>query len=130
MTEPWAASYVGLPYTRGGATRTGLDCWGLVQLVYREQRGIELPQTPMNPETRSDWHEVPLVEAMPFDVLEVMLLGGPYHVGLVVGQTHILHALEHAGVVCEPFTSRKWRGRVVAAHRYGGVPAVPARAHV
>lgn len=44
--QHWATHYVGLPYLAGGRDRAGLDCWGLLRLVYLEQRGIELPQLP------------------------------------------------------------------------------------
>jgi len=39
----WLNDYVGLPYKLNGRDRLGLDCWGLLCLVWREQRGIELP---------------------------------------------------------------------------------------
>lgn len=42
----WATKYVGLPYCLGGRERDGVDCWGLVRLVYREERGVLLPDLP------------------------------------------------------------------------------------
>jgi|GEM_PF-2889600 len=40
-----AQQYLGVPYVYGGSDpKTGLDCSGLVQVVYREM-GIELPRT-------------------------------------------------------------------------------------
>ena len=37
-------SYLGVPYREGGTTRSGLDCSGLVQRIYRETLGILLPR--------------------------------------------------------------------------------------
>jgi hypothetical protein len=33
----WGDQYVGLPFLAGGKTRAGIDCWGLVLLVWKEQ---------------------------------------------------------------------------------------------
>lgn len=38
----WWGAYVGLPYLDRGRTRSGVDCWGLVMLVYADH-GLTLP---------------------------------------------------------------------------------------
>lgn len=44
MTDTaWLNDYVGIPYQLNGRTRAGTDCWGLLVLVWREQRRQELP---------------------------------------------------------------------------------------
>lgn len=43
MSTRWAAPYLTIPYIAGGRGPAGCDCWGLVRLVYQEQRGILLP---------------------------------------------------------------------------------------
>ena len=54
MTElpAWVADYVGLPWEPYGRTRAGVDCWGLVRLVYEERLGICLLYTSPSPRDR------------------------------------------------------------------------------
>lgn len=42
----WATRFIGLPYLPGGRERDGVDCWGLLRLVYWEERHILLPSLP------------------------------------------------------------------------------------
>ena len=37
--------FIGLPWVQYGADWSGVDCWGLVTLFYREEMGIAIPQS-------------------------------------------------------------------------------------
>ena len=39
----WLNRYIGKPYKYGGRDVTGLDCYGLVKLIYKEQYNQNLP---------------------------------------------------------------------------------------
>ena len=41
----FAKQFVGTPYVWGGTSYTGVDCSGLIQLLYKDKAGISLPRT-------------------------------------------------------------------------------------
>ena len=85
--------YLGVPYRWGGTDpKTGLDCSGYTQLVYR-QLGIDLPRTSRAQATVGT--EVPsLDQARPGDLL---FFGSPVdHVGIYAGHGKMLEA-PHTG---------------------------------
>lgn len=44
--SPWYKKYIGLPYLHlGTSTKTGIDCFNLCRLIYKEQLGIDIPYT-------------------------------------------------------------------------------------
>ena len=89
-----AERYLGVPYRWGGTDpRTGLDCSGLVQLVYR-QLGVNLPRT--SQEQASKGTAVPsLADAQPGDLLAFQMSGGQSgydHIGIYVGNGMMIQA--------------------------------------
>jgi len=92
----WATKYIGLPYEISGRTVGGVDCWGLICLVYENEFGITLPFIPGIPacevsalcaaiekEVEQDWVKV----EKPFDACAVTMSQGEvmHHVGLWIG---------------------------------------------
>ena len=125
--------YIGLPFKTCGRSREeGLDCWGLVRLIYKEQFSIDLPSyndeyndSHNNLQTSStiqkhwgEWLKVPLEEARPGDVIVLRLSGFPTHVGLVIGNNKMLHIIEGTDSVIEDYQSRLWEKRVLGIFRH------------
>lgn len=83
-----AKKYLGVPYVWGGTDpKTGLDCSGLVQRVYKDL-GIDLPRVAVDQGNAGT--EVPnLAAAKPGDLL-VMHNGG--HIGIYMGDNKYIHA--------------------------------------
>ena len=113
----WLNAYVGIPYVFGGRDRSGLDCYGLVKLIYQDQYGETLPdwQTDIqNLSIRdaefdkaingSDWdeHEEPCDGD--FVVCRSKRLA--HHMGVYFGGG-VLHCCDGAGVVYEPLSRFK-----------------------
>jgi len=83
-----AKKYIGVPYVWGGTDpKTGLDCSGLVQRVYKDF-GINLPRVAVDQGNAGT--TVPnLAAAKPGDLL-VMHNGG--HIGIYMGNNQYIHA--------------------------------------
>lgn len=108
----WVQRYKGLPFSPRGRTRDGVDCWGVVRMVYAEVLGIELPSyadAKVTDEERAEverifrgeidnapWTEVPDGDERPFDLAYFRRFadGAATHVGVVLGGGLMLHAEE------------------------------------
>ncbi|KFC73190.1 putative Tail assembly protein [Bosea sp. LC85] len=124
-------AYVGLPFAERGRSRAGLDCWGLVCLVYAEQLGLDLPRldeayvSTADRETlqqlvcegRSAWIEVPADKAEIFDVVLMSNLGVP-HIGLVAGPRLVLHVEDGADATIEPLSGARLARRLRGFFRH------------
>lgn len=141
----WVEPYLDIPFVEEGDSHSGCHCWGLVRLVFREQRQIELPlfagiaardlrgvvsAIRRGVAVESDWMTV-AGQWQPFDVI---LLTGDVpdgsgktrtlrcHVGVAVTPVHLLHieigTLSHCIVKTEPAI----RERLAGAYRYIGNP--------
>lgn len=134
----WITSYLGIPFQDHGRTREGVDCYGLVRLIYEERRGITLPSYTeayatthdcveitalLKNEVGSRWKEIPLSEAAMYDGLVFRLLGQPTHFGMVLEPPMFIHALKRERQTTgrtwiERWDSLEWRHRLIAAVRW------------
>lgn len=92
---------VGIPYRRGGETRDGADCWGIVRLWYREELGIELPALAgadgadeEADRQRDFWRPVAPQEVRRGDLLLFRQPGRAVHCAVALGDGRMLHAVE------------------------------------
>ena len=108
----WINDYVGIPYKHGGRDWEGLDCYGLVKLVYQEEYGIVLRDwatEAMEMRGKMDaissvlfsgeWEEVEEPDDGCFAVCK--RLRAAHHLGLYYGGG-VLHAVEGTGVIYQP----------------------------
>jgi cell wall-associated NlpC family hydrolase len=121
--------YIGLPWRDRGRTTAGVDCWGLVRLVYAGELGIDLPDhaddyphagdavtvAALIELGRSDWAPVRTMhEAADL----VLMRQAPWHVGAVVGRGIMLHIPEHGTSCIEPYETGRWGNRVEGVYRH------------
>jgi cell wall-associated NlpC family hydrolase len=133
MRPAWAGSYLQIPFLEHGRTRAGLDCYGLVRLVFQEQRGIELPSLTHGYATTTDadeiltlfrgellahWQEVPTTQARLFDVAIFRILGQPIHFALALDPPWFLHVVKDTDVSIERWDALIWEKRLVGMVRW------------
>jgi cell wall-associated NlpC family hydrolase len=122
IADHWSSQYVGVPYLINGRDRDGWDCWGLVLAVFREQRGVDLPDWRVE-KTSNKRDEIAeairaigdavereqtfgrahrLAGPVDFSIAVVERNGRPNHVGVIVegGVLHCSH--KTGGTVFEP----------------------------
>jgi len=90
-----ALSFLGVPYVWGGASRSGVDCSGLVMLAY-DAAGIYLPH--YSGAQYDDTERVPLYDIEPGDLL-FYGPGGDEHVAMYLGHGEMIEAPETGEVV-------------------------------
>lgn len=126
MNKGWENCYVGLPYKATGRTRDGIDCWGLVRLIHKDQMGIDLPsfdealtvdiQEELIIKNKENWNKVTIEQAG--DVVLFNFMGHPRHVGVLVRPGWFIHASEGQDVRIERLDNPKWAKRIEGIYRY------------
>ena len=129
----WVDNYIQIPFQCDGRTReTGVDCYGLLRLVYSERLHIELPDyagifvdqsfetlkkvAKVMEEGFLTWDEV-VDSPKPFDM--IILRSGKYqwHVGLVTNKVYMLHIMSGIDSCVEEYNGLYWKKRVVGFRR-------------
>ena len=135
MRPTWATQYLKLPFVDRGRDRAWLDCYGLVRLIYAEQRGILLPsytegyttdrdQTEIVALSRGEiathWKTIRLEDVQLFDGVILRVAGQPIHFGMVLDHQYFIHTMRGIWSVMERWQSLTWQHRIVGAVRYDG----------
>ncbi|MFN0133437.1 MAG: host specificity factor TipJ family phage tail protein [Phycisphaerales bacterium] len=138
----WVGSYVGLPFLEHGRDRGGVDCWGLLRLVYAERYGIFLPshhdgyagtddapgitavldaELGLGVRWRPRGPGVRLGDALLFHV------AGVPHVGVAVGRGRMLHCRRGSDSCVERFDVGTWSPRLGGAFEFVGPVMIAGR---
>lgn len=110
--------YLGIRYRFGGnSPETGLDCSGLVQNVFRNALGLNLPRTAK--EMARLGEKVGLNDLKPGDLVFFNTMRRTFsHVGIYMGEGRFLHAPSRGGEVrIEEMGQRYWSQRFNGARR-------------
>lgn len=88
-----AMGLLGVAYRYGGTSaRTGFDCSGFMQHIFRRSMGLNLPRT--SAEQAKMGHHVSRSELQPGDMVFFRTMGGGRisHVGLYIGNNRFIHS--------------------------------------
>lgn len=125
------AKYISIPFEERGRSHNGVDCWGLIFLVYRDILKIELPtylEGYENLEDRKEisnimsndkhilWEEVETPKL--YDVCLFNMVRVPMHVGLCLDKISFMHSFKGNEVCIEKFNNIKWNKRIVGFYRH------------
>jgi cell wall-associated NlpC family hydrolase len=120
--EKRIGEFFGLRYRMGGQGRDGIDCSGLVQKVYSDVFGIELPRNTSEQSRLRSLESVTEEELKPGD----LLFFGPKrkkvnHVGMYLASGYFLHASRSQGVTISRVDERYWKSRWIFSKRVKGL---------
>ncbi len=140
MTKPntaWVEKYLGIPWTADSISpKEGLNCWGVLQHIYRQELGIELPEyvisakniraiqkvTHTNQGLEPWAMRVQIGQEKAFDgvLMKGLVQGHTFdmHVGLITTPGYLLHIERDIGVCHVKLVHPTVRHRVVAIYRH------------
>jgi cell wall-associated NlpC family hydrolase len=113
-----AVDFIGIRYKHGGNNvEQGLDCSGLVRLVYKDALDVQLPRTSL--EISRAGERIEPDELQPGDlVFYNTLKRGFSHVGIYMGDNKFIHSPSSGGRVrIESMEIKYWKKRFNGARR-------------
>lgn len=102
------AGYLRTPYKNGGTGKLGLDCSGLVYVVYRDYNGTRLPISTdklYRNLKKIDYRNIKYGDLV-FFTFDGSLVS---HVGIYVGNDKFVHASQSKGVIISDITEDYYR---------------------
>lgn len=85
-----ARSYLGVPYRLGGASRSGIDCSGLVLVAYRDGAGVKLPHKATLQAARG--RRISRSQVKPGDLVAWGVPGNYPHIALALSSDQVIAA--------------------------------------
>ena len=102
-----ASRWRGTPHRMGGTDLNGVDCSGLVQKIYQDLFGIQMPRTARQQAARGIG--VGRQELEPGDLVFFRPPGKKDHVGIYLGQGEFVHTSAKKGVMISRMELDYWR---------------------
>jgi len=124
--------YRGLQYVDHGRDMSGVDCWGLIYLIYKNELGIEIPAWSAEYQTAN---KLPISEILskkycmdrwekslkPFvGAIGLFEIGGNFHVGVCLDKRgrNMLHIMKGTQSTIENIIGISWKNRFRGRWKY------------
>lgn len=109
-------SFLSTPYKRGGETKRGIDCSGLVVTVYQQYAGFKLPH-----DTKKLFKLVKHIDKDDLRYGDLVFFSdgwfGVSHVGIYIGEYKFAHSMEDFGVIVSSLDEDYYQKRYIGARR-------------
>ena len=116
---------IGIPFRDGGRDMTGLDCWGLVRIIY-DRIGIDLPdyhiaaanEPAVNAkmmDQEAQWQRLDHPEMGAVVLIANGACGRANHVGVYIGDGRMIHAYAYSGVAISH--TRRWAAHIIGYYK-------------
>ena len=117
------SEYVGIPFKSRGRCRDGIDCWGLVKLVYRDILGIELRDYAIDAhdvltvsnavQEHEGWADTNDPKLFDLAVMSLCRKRIANHVGIYLGNSRVLHITDLGNSLCSRIDIGPWKSRLI-----------------
>lgn len=125
----WWKKYIGLPFKERGRDMKGVDCYGLLKIIYERELKINLVDyldfyqhtadknlAEVIDHEKRKWEEVS--QPKQFDVVLIKMQGLPMHLGVMCSGNNMIHCMEGINTAYENIASMRWSTRVMGFYRY------------
>jgi cell wall-associated NlpC family hydrolase len=136
MSELSYKKYIGIPFKSGGRDFSGIDCYGLIVLIYKEEKDISLwdcsnytvddcsKDNLMLSNYHRNWDALDEKDLQELDILLFTtnpdLPDIPTHIALYIGENKMIHCIQEVSTYICKFKGGPMERFFHSAYRYKG----------
>jgi len=112
--------YLGVKYRKGGSSRLGVDCSGLVRLIYKNIFEVDLPYIASYQCSLSIFKNVSVEQLKTGDLIffsSTVKKKRINHVGIYLSEGRFAHAIRRKGVIITSLGNQHWKSRIISTKR-------------